>query len=1432
MADDVMIKEELTNPCCIAWKDKYSKLKDGYTKLEDRRNALRKGLSIYEEQVSKMQSENLSLRKALGDEKVRANNEKEEKVKESALRVSLESEVAGLKNEILSLKKKLVADDGGRGIRELKEHLSERETKVNELKELVEKERVRAVSEKKKAELERKKADDLRTNLKGEKTRADEENRLADIERKRAEGNRLNLENLKKEADQVKSKLALVILEFEDAKKKLEAERENTSKERKHADAAGMKAAEQKKIAEANSKMAMDEKSRATDLSRQLEQDRQKIDNLKNEIGELMASGKMVNIVTREGKTVGTAQLSSELGPEAVDRNVTLNSDAAQRKLQEVEQKVVIEKKCVKSKMKKVEKQRKAAEAYKKKASEEKDRADQLYEEVKNYTKKVEELQKEIKKLISARSLVDCPLCAFDSNVHVETGKVKQLKKQLKIEKKLAKHIKTVAKFEKTRNFLRQQNLLSFKQDLVHFSRRLNMLNACFFQDDENDLEKVCSFNLENNYSGLKACDTHCHLGNDSVQLAAVVSDPSKQKIKCSVPLLPICGGNNPGSISGINSKLEPLLRGSNKKALQSSAMNSSSASFSDRLLVGSQERCASITTSAKSAEGKLEIEPTISSLSGDARKKCNENVVAITESNVKSPISCISTERRASHYERMGRSVDAIEYNGNLNSEGNKWQRQLSQTSSLQDGTLNRRTDGPQDEKKHLVAGMQHDTLIEHFRSPKKRRTSGELGLQLLNSNNVAKTKLDSSGVKSDVCTHPSPSVYNLPETAQDCKDGEDDDLGGIDELVIGDYIKLLNLDNDIDEESYRLAIEMPLSPTLPEIQCHSSVALESINTPLYEGFSNAMGAVASSGNFDVINVEINSNQLKHSTFDPQKNSSLPEKKDHVDSSKRLNLDTACKLSCSSYADTLEALCRSDLAAASKGLQISLERRVVSLRDGFVVSLQDGFAKYCVIFSNNNEENSISSVYRATSRCLAQCSASSDTSLRSILVTLLNLQEISNKEKTCVFFSLLLLYISDIATRAFGDDWESDLILFINSVAQHIYTELLHEDTRTIFVESCNLYDVLYLMEDFLLHGKLLGHAVSSDSKLASNSGINLILDGRSISLCKQPAPTQLLLTGGILLASVCAAVDHVGFVCEASCNILRTLRSDALNILHIFAYLCGSKYFTLKEYALAMTVVKSLVMLIHKRRSSPNPLSYVASTVETLSKICSGSKCPFSESAATMDAVASSLLDSLKNYACSAVGLDLMESLNSSRDGIKCDGRKTEESSYSVDLVQSAYVTSGNSCQFIDTLALVELVAGFMSWDWMFDKIACPLLNLLGYCSTEYNATAITTLLGQLGRCGLEAFGYEDVRIQRLRSSLCALLWQCDSKRMGLHLQFSIGIALIGLIPLRFEELVGGRIEVAPAANPCDPTDCLRKWFALLSSEQRLFFKACIFC
>lgn len=379
-----------------------------------------------------------------------------------------------------------MADDGGREISELKELLSERETKINELKKLVEKERVRAESEKKKAELEKKKADDLRTKFKGEKIMADAERRDS-----------LDLENLKKEADQVKSKLALVILEFEDAKKKLEAERENTSKERKRADAAGMKAVEQKKIAEANYQMAMDEKSRATALFQQLEQDRQKIDNLKKENAELMASGKMVNTIPSEGTAIGTAQLSSELDLQPLDRDATtvdvaLDSDVTQRKLHKMEHKVVVEKKRVKSEMKKVEKQRKAAEAYKKKASKEKDRADKLSEEVKNYTKKVEELQKEIKNLISARSLVDCPLCACDSNVHVETGEVKLLKKQLNFEKKRVKQAKREAKVERTHNLIRQENLLSLQQKFVDISRHLNMFYGCVFQDNEHNQEKVC----------------------------------------------------------------------------------------------------------------------------------------------------------------------------------------------------------------------------------------------------------------------------------------------------------------------------------------------------------------------------------------------------------------------------------------------------------------------------------------------------------------------------------------------------------------------------------------------------------------------------------------------------------------------------------------------------------------------------------------------------------------------------------------------------------------------------------------------------------------------------------------------------------------------------------------------------------------------------
>ncbi|CAK9175412.1 unnamed protein product [Ilex paraguariensis] len=229
-------------------------------------------------------------------ERVRADNEKEERMKESVLRVSLEDEISVLKSEVLLLQQKNSVADNVDGETLLRLRVSELETELDKLKELQEKERIRADSEKKKADAEKKKANEARKNVKAEKARADEERRLADIERKRAEETRLQLESLKKEADEARSQLVLESIKFKEASKKLEAEKVNTIKERKRADLEMVQTEEQRKLAEMNGKKAMDEKCRADLLSQQMEQDGHMIEKLKEEISEFVSSRKLAGL--------------------------------------------------------------------------------------------------------------------------------------------------------------------------------------------------------------------------------------------------------------------------------------------------------------------------------------------------------------------------------------------------------------------------------------------------------------------------------------------------------------------------------------------------------------------------------------------------------------------------------------------------------------------------------------------------------------------------------------------------------------------------------------------------------------------------------------------------------------------------------------------------------------------------------------------------------------------------------------------------------------------------------------------------------------------------------------------------------------------------------------------------------------------------------
>lgn len=268
-------------------------------------------------------------------------------------------------------------------------------------------------------------------------------------------------------------------------------------------------------------------------------------------------------------------------------------------------------------------------------------------------------------------------------------------------------------------------------------------------------------------------------------------------------------------------------------------------------------------------------------------------------------------------------------------------------------------------------------------------------------------------------------------------------------------------------------------------------------------------------------------------------------------------------------------------------------------------------------------------------------------------------------------------------------------------------------------FAELFCLDELLSLIEDFLIDGSVMVFEdCSSGSSIEYDSGVHMLLDGSNIKLSSLPASVEQLVAGCIILASICAAIDHVGFICEASYNILRTGRfnkSLVLTILHVFAHLGGEKFFSLSNYSLMMTVLKSLVRFL-EATSSSGAASCTPSTNDAHTEFSSCVKCPFLKDYIPVDTVTLSLLETIKSYALSGTMCkDAIEPVHSLNSTVMLDKYKTEQSSsnernfhaveINIDesclnkLTESANQSDAITCMtlydFNDLLSLVELVA-----------------------------------------------------------------------------------------------------------------------------------------
>ncbi|KAL6567318.1 hypothetical protein OROGR_000986 [Orobanche gracilis] len=1257
----------------------------------------------------------------------------------------------------------------------------------------------------KKAMLEKDRADDLMRKLEEARIRAgealekveagekkvSEAQKVANVERKRAEENRSLWEKLKLEMESI---LASGRSKTKAADKKVEAEKQNAIRERKRAELAEAKFEGQRELAELNLKKAMMEMDRADDLN-------QKLEKATTRGGKLEESDLcFCSVVEAQAHKSRSAELPNDACVGMLKNDAQL-AKWMEKILTEKEHIIYREKKRAYSEKMKAKKQKKVAEAQKKLAMEQNHRADRLSKELESYKLRLKVVQKEFQEFASHRICADnAPL--RNNEVISETDSVKLLKKRLKLEKMLVKHANETAKVEALRTNMLHGELFHLKQECLWFQQRLDFLDKCCFH-------------------GLKGTHQLEKIGNQTSPRETLHSDVYHRPL-----------------VSGIDSRMDPPYRGSSQKILQSSAINSSSASFSDRTLVGSQERQTFSVTPSLLGEDISNLNSTISGLCDKRRMRYDELAVSGVHNSMRGPMKDDDNAKKVG-YSGKKRILDALGSIENSYSKGEKLHRRVAEKLSFLHAILN----DQMDEHEEILDENSSGKLV---RPCKRRKTTSEemIGIQRFEDSGELKNILDSDIVHSDACKRtPSPGADVMKSGCY--KDGSNDKFGSnqclpenFDEMATYDYMKLLDLDDAADESSYRRAIAMPLSPTLPEVEIHGGEKLEVHNPQMLahkklpEGSINVKYNSALVPSFYMIDMEKNPTNLVLDGLVPLQ---LQPREDAVDFSESTSHVLGSDILVNQIHVADGNLGKSDLCGpGNKGSNINQihvadgkigmsdlsgpgNKGSNTLYERGVASTNACLLRYFFVPSDHKDDPSILRILQTVGSCMPQCSFfhSTEIFIRSTLDALSTAADLSMKEKVCVFLSLVMHEIFEARIENSIDFSNDKLVKSFDLVKQHIRSALRDPVLRRMFMESCDLFELCAVIENFILHREVfVCGEVSGELESVHSFKANLVLQGNVVLVSEIVASSQLLVAGGCLLASLCTAVDHIGFVCEMSCDIITMQKYERpvmLAILHAFANVCGSKYFTLQRYSIAMIVIKSLVVFLEKQTSSNKSASF-----------CS-TNCPFSEGALSMEDVALLLVATLQEHGRSKCWpQDLVVSRVSSHEG------RTGAVSDSREAVILSPTSLGNLCDFTDILSLLEILASFMSWDWTFDHIVAQLCEYVESHLMEGFSAAILVLLGQLGSLGVGACGYEDARVKKLKGRLSAFMCEKIFRKSHLSVQFAVVTSLFGLTPFKFEEIVEGKVFDVPAvASPSVPASFVREWFSGLSYEQQSLFR-----
>ncbi|KAG6416709.1 hypothetical protein SASPL_124145 [Salvia splendens] len=1333
-----------------------------------------------------------NLKRATSD-KTRADD-LNQKLEQARIRVE-QLEVEMLKHKCSEKSEdKLLLEKFKKETDDLKSMLALEKSKSEAAQKKVEEEKQKATEERNRAKLAVDKSKELNklaeTNLKramSEKTRADDLNQKLEQARNRVEQlegellknkcsekseDKLLLEKFKKETDDLKSMLALEKSKSEAAQKKVEVEKQKATEERKRAKLVVDKSKEQQKLSEMNMKRAMSEKTRADDLNQKLEEAKNRVDKSSPSRNAVLATDARTEMLMHD----------------------TQFSKWVEKMLLEKDHTIIREKRRADSAKKKAKKQTKVAEEHKKMSMEQKHRADQLSEQLENYKLRLEGLQKEMQEFISQRNYTGISPIT-NNDINFETDSVEFLKKQLELEKLLAKHAKQATKIEAFRNKVLEQELCRLKQENHQFQQHLNKLDKSLLH------------------------------GSGGIDQLKRISGQTTDREILGID------GDHRLLMSGIDSRMDPPYRGSNQKILQGSALYSSSASFADRPLVGSQERdTLSIMTSANLGEDVSNFTPKISG------KMQNKQNVSKADNRSRTPLKDSSSKRRVVLREKK-RILGAAKPVENLYVTGEKLQQQVSEKLPVLHDILNGQMDEPREES---LKG----TSTELFRPLKKRKTSSE-GMVIIHhpqDSGQSKGIPDSDINNSDACIPASSPGSDAVRSDLVLRDGTNNISGhnlstpDFDQMFTGDYMKLLEMDNAADEESYRRAIARPLSPTLPGVEVVSSEML--VHESSQEGLPNV-------SSYTVIETE------KNLTSFVSNGGSVPSLLQMEHNSDHFPKDTTPLAASDTHCQEIHVSSRK---LGMPYLTGSGNKTIESCENGSASSCGET-PKFLIVSSDNKDISSILRILQTICSCMPLCSFdhSVEMFIQNVIHILPKAKDLSTREKACVFLSLILPEISELGLKNLTNGLGGNFVQALGSVSVLFNSALSDPSLRRMAMESCGFFEMLAIIEDFLQQSKVFVYGgASAESESHVSSKLNLILNDNHIMLLEVAASAHLLVAGGSLLASLCSAVDYIGYVCETSCSIIRMQKLDRpvmLAILHVFALICGSKYFTLQQYSVVMSIVKSVVMFLEEQTESANSISFSQSDVRNPSSMLVCTHCPFSAGAVSVKDAAVMLLENLqKQCHCGLWPQDSLSLVCLLFPTLPRHEEGGKEVSGSGEAALSSLACDENSYNFLDIISLVELLASVMilsdsaffvvflyaslpsisvdmqNWDWTSDHLVGQICEYLELHITEGFSAAIIMLLGQLGRIGAGAAGYEDPGVKKLRDWFSKYAQEITFKRLSIFVQAALITSLLGVTPIKFEEIAEGKAEtLAAVSSQSIHYRFIREWFSSLSHEQQ---------